>query len=532
MLGSGTANSGLAPINMDAYGSNLSAAILEIGATIGTDPGGNNADFSYQLIQPEANQIPTTFAVPGNGQIDLGFLGNTDDGVGFAAYSPTGTPRVVALYEDPNETYEGVQGNATTLATIQVKYGFGLGGGDHLTLGSSTSNATVVLLNTVDLNGGPQRRFVSIRGVGTSPEGEYSGPIIDTATSNLSFDGNGGLIFDSAASTYTTATLQVDGGAIFVSASDPAQGGTPGALGEGTATMQVGTGAAVNPSGGTLIPTTAGANLGFMTYGPNHGLGSTTPTEITNRNIVVGGTGVAYASAVLGGASDDYSAMNGNITLNGNLGSTTQVPTTFFARNGGLDFGGVISGAGGVVVGGIPLLSRAMRPPPESHWPTTGPSSSPAPTRIPATPPSAPGSSTSTAAASAYLRLIRRTLGGMGTQNADVTIADGGHLEAGQAGAGNFTLNNNLTFTGAGNIDYVPVQGSLNGVGNPQLIINGTLTTSNAIAINILDAINAGSYALLDEAPVSRCPLSPSGRFPVAPRAACRSIPATPMSWI
>lgn len=192
-LGSGTANSGLAPINMDATGTVLSTSILEIGATIGTDPGGNNADFSYQLIEAENNQTPSG-VVLGNGQIDLGILGNSDDGTGFAAYSPSGTPRVVALYEDPNETYGGVQGNATTLAPIEEKYAFGLGAGDHLTLGSPTSNTTLVLLNPVDLNGGPQRRFVSIRGVGTVPEGQYSGAITNSAGTalNLSFDGNGG----------------------------------------------------------------------------------------------------------------------------------------------------------------------------------------------------------------------------------------------------------------------------------------------------------------------------------------------------
>ena len=46
-LGSGAANSGLVPIIMNATGGNLSSSILEIGATIGTDPGPNNADFSY-----------------------------------------------------------------------------------------------------------------------------------------------------------------------------------------------------------------------------------------------------------------------------------------------------------------------------------------------------------------------------------------------------------------------------------------------------------------------------------------------------
>ncbi len=49
-LGSGTANSSLPPISLNATGTLLSTSILEIGATIGTDPGGHNADFSYQVI--------------------------------------------------------------------------------------------------------------------------------------------------------------------------------------------------------------------------------------------------------------------------------------------------------------------------------------------------------------------------------------------------------------------------------------------------------------------------------------------------
>ena len=320
-LGSGTANSGLAPINMDAYGTVLSASILEIGATIGTDPGGNNADFSYQLVEPEANQIPTNIILA-NGQISLGILGNSDDGTGFAAYNPTGA-RVVALYEDPNETYEGVQGNATTLATIEQKYAFGLGGGDHLTMGSSTANTTLVLLNPVDLQGGPQRRFASIRGVGIVPEGEYSGAISNSAGTalNLSFDGNGGLVFDSVNSSFSTATIQVNGGAIFVAANDPAQPGTNGAFGQKCNHFADRHQHRGEPRRWNAVPTTAGANLGFMTFGPDHGIGSTSPTVVTARNITVGGTGVNYASVVLGGASDDYTAMNGNILLNGNLGS-------------------------------------------------------------------------------------------------------------------------------------------------------------------------------------------------------------------
>ncbi len=114
-------------------------------------------------------------ATPGNGQIDLGSLSNNNDGVGFAAYNANSlsTPRYVALYTP-------VVGSGT-LAVLQEKSQFGQGTGDHLTMGSPTANNTLVLLNSIDLNGGANRRFDSIRGVGIVPEGEYAGSIINSA---------------------------------------------------------------------------------------------------------------------------------------------------------------------------------------------------------------------------------------------------------------------------------------------------------------------------------------------------------------
>ena len=359
-LGNGTANSSLAPISMNATGTTLSASILEIGATIGTDPGGNNADFSYQLVNSNVT--------PGPGQIEFGALGNSDDGVGFAAYSGNATPRIIALY--------GTGGNSTTLATLIFKTNFGTGSGDHVTMGSATSNTTAILLNPINLQGGPSRRFASIRGVGNVPEGEFEGAISNGAAPAVNmvfdFDGNGGLIFANANSSFlvnatvapgqatntpNTGSFQIDNGAVFVAAFDPATLGHSGALGNGTAVMQVGTSSATNPATGSLntIYTVATANLAFMTYGNGNGSlnqGVTaSPGVITDRNIVVGGTGVSYANATLGTATDDYSAMNGNITLNSNL-NAAPAPTTFTAANGGrTDFGGIISGGGSVVVG-------------------------------------------------------------------------------------------------------------------------------------------------------------------------------------
>jgi fibronectin-binding autotransporter adhesin len=493
-LGSGAVNSQLAPISLNATGGTLSASILEIGATIGADPGGNNADFSFQ--------VTTEGTTPTNGQINLGALGNSDDGTGFAAYNANSlsTPRIVALYTPVL--------SSTTLATLQEKTQFGQGTGDHLTLGSPTANNTLILLNPVDLFGGPIRRFASIRGVGITPEGEFLGSIVNTNPGtgvNMSFDGNGGLIFASNATSYTVSSLQINGGAIFVAASDPAAVGQTGALGSGTATMQVGTSTTINPAGAggaTAVPTTAGAQLGFMTYGSNAGVGSS-PTEITNRNIAVGGSGVTYASAVLGGMTDDYTAMNGSIQLNESPGTAA---TTFTARNGGrVDFNGNISGSGSVIVGdsyvegsvspqtGIFLNNNGTIVFAGSDTYSGG-------TSITAGKLYVNGSLSAASTASLPSSVTVNsgaTLGGQGTISGSVSLASGGILEAGQAGSGTLTLNGGLTFNGPASINF----GGLFSLGSPPLAITGTNTlnvNSNPVTINITGAIpGTGNYALI-----------------------------------
>jgi fibronectin-binding autotransporter adhesin len=484
-LGSGAVNSQLSPVSLNATGTALSTTILEIGAKIGTDPGGNNADFAYQVVAPGT----TNAVVPSNGQIDLGNLGNSNDGVGFAAYNATSlsSPRIVALYSP----------GTTTLATLQEKTQFGQGSGDHFTLGSPTANNTLVLLNPIDLNGGANRRWDSIRGTGITPEGEYLGAIVDTAATNLniSFDGNGGLIFANNASSYSVATLQINGGAVFVAASDPATATQTGALGSGTATIQVGTSTAVNPAGGTAVPTTAGANLAFMTYGANSGVGPAA-TEITGRNISVGGSGVTYASAVLGGMTDDYSAMNGNIALNGNVNN---VPTTFTARNGGrVDFGGVISGSGSVVIGNSIVEGDATAPGIALNNNGTivfyGANTYTGSTAVSAGKLYVNGS---LAAASSVSVASGAILGGQGTINGPVSIAVGGVLEAGQAGQGMLVLNGGLSFQGSASINF----GAVNAAGNPPLVISGAntlVTNGSAVTINITGAIpGVGNYPLI-----------------------------------
>jgi fibronectin-binding autotransporter adhesin len=492
-LGSGTANSQLAPISMNATGTNLSASILEIGAKIGTDPGGNNADFSYQVIQPEANQTPTNTPV-GNGQISLGILGNNDDGTGFAAYNANSlaAPRVVALYSPTA---------STSLATLTLKYQFGLGNGDHITLGSPTANNTLILLNPIDLNGGPHRRFASIRGVGNTPEGEFSGAIINSVAgqqNNVSFDGNGGLIFSSLATSYTASTLQINGGAIFVAASDPAAFLQNGALGSGTATIQCGTSATINPDGGTPVATSPGAHLAFMTYGPNGGIsGVAAPTVVTNRNISVGGADVTYASMVLGGATNDYTAMNGNISLN----EPVATPTTFTARNGGrVDFGGVISGNGSVLINNSIVEGDATTPGIALNnngiIVFNGANTYTGTTTITAGKLYINGGNLSTTTNTSSIAVgTGTTLGGMGTINGPVTVAGGGILEAGQAGVGALTLNSSLTFTGSASIAF----GGLSPVGNPGLFIAGGLNTNgNPVTLSFTSTMSVGDFALVN----------------------------------
>ena len=183
-----------------------------------------------------------------------------------------------------------------------------------------------------------------------SPEAEYAGAIIDSASTgiNLDFYGNGGQIFESAASTFNTATLQIVGGAVYIAANDLANGSN-GALGTGTNALQIGVGGSVtNSEGGATTVSTA--NLGFMTNGTNAGVGAS-PTITAGRNIAVGGaTGLSYNSACLGRRHRDYTQFTGTITLTEPAATAT---TTFFARNGGhVDFTNTISGAGSVTIGG------------------------------------------------------------------------------------------------------------------------------------------------------------------------------------
>jgi autotransporter-associated beta strand protein len=489
-LGSGTANSSLAPITLNATGGTLSASILEIGDKIGTDPGQFNADFSYQVVANGNNATGTsvpTNVVAGPGQINLGFLGNSNDGTGFAAWTPTTTspPRIVALYS---------ASAANTLAIIGEKTQFGQGSGDHLAFGSPTANNTLVLENSIDFAGGPQRRWATIRGVGIVPEGNLVGTIINSAggSNNVSFDGNGGLVFDNGATSYTAASLQINGGAVYIAANDPAQAGLNGALGSGTAAIQVGTSTTINPSGGTPVPTAPTANVAFMTFGPNAGVGSI--GVITSRPINVGGSDVTYANATLGGMTFDWTEMNGAISLN----EPPATPTTFTARNGGrVDFGGTISGSGSVVVGNSTVEGDATSPGIAVNNNGTivfnGQANYTGSTTVSAgklyVNNTMLGSSVVTVGSGA-------TLGGEGMILSPVNVLSGGILEGGQSGIGALTLGSSVTLNGPTSVNF----GALSTVGNPSLVISspGALNTNgNPVTLNILAISQTGNYALI-----------------------------------
>ena len=226
----------------------------------------------------------------------------------------------------------------TTLQTLQR--GTYIPG--NLVLGSPTANTTLILENPIDLfsaSAGSSVLFSSIRGAASPlPEGEYAGAISNSSSAavNVTFGGSGGLIFASSASSFNAASLQLAGGGLFIGAADNANGQN-GSLGSGTAALVIGV------TSGTSA-TASGANLAFLTDGPNSRIiGSSPSTLFSNRNIIVNAV-PGNGSVVLGGFTDDYTAMGGSVQLNG--------PATFYAaQSGRVDFTGPISGSGGVQIG-------------------------------------------------------------------------------------------------------------------------------------------------------------------------------------
>ena len=201
---------------------------------------------------------------------------------------------------------------------------------------------------------------------------------------------------------------------------------------------------------------------------------------------------------VLGGFTDDYTAINGGITLNGSATFTANGP----AAGGRVDFNGTISGSGAVVVGngsstyvegdsnangikGIQLLNNGAVV-------FAGANGYTGPTTIDNGELYVNGSLN---AASAVTVLSGATLGGKGTVSGAVTVQAGGMLEGGQMGAGTLTLGGGLTFSGIGSaIDF----GGLAASGGPGLKISGSLSISNPVTINVTGAIpGTGNYPLI-----------------------------------
>ena len=254
----------------------------------------------------------------------------------------------------------------------------------------------------------------------------------------VNFSGNGGLIFANPNSSYVAQTLGLNGGAVF-GHGRPGGGGPDGALG-----LRRGRPADRHHA------SSAGANLGFMTYGPNVGVGPAA-TIITNRSLIVGGNGTPATSVVLGGFTDDYTAINGSITLNGSATFTANGP----AAGGRVDFNGSIGGSGAVVVGNGSLTFvegdsnangiKGIQLSNNGAVVFAGANSYTGPTTIDNGELYVNGSLN---AASAVSVLSGATLGGKGTVNGAVTVQAGGMLEGGQVGSGTLTLGGGLTFGG------------------------------------------------------------------------------------
>ena len=437
-------------------------------------------DFSYVVVP--AGQTPTA------GQISLGTAGNTLDIVGFSASSANFVQRTVALYSTTS---------ATTLQTLQR--GTYIPG--NLVLGSPTANTTLVLENPIDLysaSAGSSVLFSSIRGTARRlPEGEYAGAIGNSSSAavNVSFGGSGGLIFASSASTFNAANLQLAGGGLFITSADYANG-QAGPLGTGTAALVIGV------TNGTSA-TASGANLAFMTYGPNSKIiGSSPSTLFSSRNIIVNPV-PGNGSVVLGGFTDDYTAMNGAVQLNG--------PATFYAaQSGRVDFTSPISGSGGVQIGGAAYVEGAGAAgiPLGSNGTIafTVANSYSGATTVASGRLLVNGSLYASSTAST-VTVSGGTLGGTGTIDGAVTLGANTMIEAGMAGSP-LTLAAGLTFPYNYNGTNALLQfDSLGAPGNPGLVVDNGLNNvgvtggqyPNTQEILIAGAISGtGTYALME----------------------------------
>ncbi len=278
-----------------------------------------------------------------------------------------------------------------------------------------------------------------------------------------------------------------------------------GPLGSGTSALVIG--ARVGPA------TASGANLAFLTDGPNSRIiGSNASGLLTNRNITVNpipGSG----SVVLGGFTDDYTAFNGAVQLNG--------PATFYAAQlGRVDFTGPISGSGAVQIGGTAYVEGAG---------TTGIQlGSNGTIAFTALANSFSGATTVAsgrllvsgslyaASPASTVTVSAGTLGGTGTIGGLVTIANTTMIEAGMTAGSPPTLSP-LTLANGLTVPYSYQNGtsvvfqfdSLGPAGSPGLVVyNGlnnvgnTSGAANTQEILITGAISGtGTYALIQTDP-------------------------------
>ena len=251
-----------------------------------------------------------------------------------------------------------------------------------------------------------------------------------------------------------------------------------------------------------------------MTDGPNNRLIGSNPTLFTNRNITVNNvSGNTNGGVVLGGFTDDYTAMNGAVQLNG--------PAIFYAaQRGRVDFTGPISGTGAVQIGATnPVYvegagttagsNGGLQLGPNGTIAFTVANSYSGSTTVDSGRLLVNGSlyASSSSSTSSTVTVSAGTLGGTGTIYGQVSLANGTTLEAGMASGSPLTLANGVTFPSSYFGTNVTISfDSVGPPGSPGLVINnglnnvgvtGTLNP-NSQTITITGAISStGSYALI-----------------------------------
>ncbi len=299
----------------------LGYSVLALQSSTALSTAGNLSLANSNAYTASILQISSSFSEAtgtGAGQVNM-TTGNNSSFAGFAAYGGNQTVNL---------------GGAGATLTYKVNSFFN-GGGDGPAFGSPTANGTVIFVNPFSMvaSSGSLRNFMSIRGVGGVPEGDLTGAISGaSATIPINFYGNGGLIFSSLTTSMSTSVYTIQGGAIYAGVNDPATAAGDGAFGS-AATMTLGGGS------------TTTQNIGFLTYGSGTSGTAANPSITVARNISVANHGTG--SMTLGGATADYTAMTGAVTL------SYFKATNFVAPTGGrVNFGGNISGTGAVSVGG------------------------------------------------------------------------------------------------------------------------------------------------------------------------------------